>query len=202
MNVATLTKLLRKLDRDHKKRIFTLRELAVLCNESKTSVGMALIRAKKEGIADHVRNIWINMIDKPSLEELALEVVSPSYVSLESALYKHGILSQSPRGGLTLVTTSKPAKIKTPLGEIQFFHIQPKLLFGFDSKRVATPEKAFLDLVYLRMRRGTFQITETFYLDLLNERRLQSFANKFPLYVKNMLKEKGRATLKTSSNSF
>ncbi len=184
MNSTTLLKLIRKLAKDHNKKIFTLRELAILTDENDASTGMALLRAKKSGVVGRIKNLWINMIDKPTLEDVALELKSPSYISFESALYKHGILSQSPRGLLSLATTLKPGKISTPLGDIQYTHLSPKLFFGFDSNRLAISEKAFLDLIYIKIRRGTLETSEVFYLDLLNKQKLLSLADKFPPYVK------------------
>ena len=187
MNSTELIKHMQSLASRHKKKIFSLRELEILSGDSAASVGMALLRAKKNGLVDRVRNLWINMMDKPALEELSLELVSPSYISFESALYKHGILSQSPRGVLSLATTAKPAKITTPLGDVQFIHLAPKLFFGFDANRLASPEKAFVDLVYIRIRHGIPELSEVFYLDLLNKKELSSIAAKFPNYVKKAL---------------
>lgn len=187
MNSTDLVKLVQNFARRYNKRIFTLREVESLSGDSAASVGMALLRAKKNGLVDRVRNLWINMMDKPNLEEVALELVSPSYISFESALYKHGILSQSPRGVLSLATTAKPAKITTPLGDVQFIHLASKLFFGFDANRLASPEKAFVDLMYIRIRRGMPELPEVFYLDLLNKKKLGSIAAKFPNYVKKAL---------------
>lgn len=178
--------------KNHNKKIFTLRELAILTKESDASVGMALLRAKKSGLVARVKGLWVNMVDKPELEEVALELRSPSYISFESALYRHGILSQSPRGLLSLATTLKPDKITTSLGDLQFTHLSPKLFFGFDSNRLATPEKAFLDLIYIKIRRGTLETSEVFYLDLLNKRKLLLLAGKFPSYVKKEILRKIR----------
>jgi hypothetical protein len=57
----------------------------------------------------------------------------------------------------TSVTTSRPGRWETPLGTYDFRHIQPDFLTGFRREllmggveaRLATPEKALLDLVYL-----------------------------------------------------
>ncbi|MDO8643353.1 MAG: hypothetical protein Q7S00_00080 [bacterium] len=183
MNKIELIKLLRKFVGEYKKKIFSLREIADFTGESRASTGMTLIRAKRSGLVEGVGNLWFNKMDPPTLEEFALELKSPSYVSFESALYRHGLLSQSPKGGLTVATLSRPGRFKTPLGVIHYIHLEKKFFSGFDAERIALPEKAFLDLVYIRMRTGTFELSEVIYQDLLNVRRLKKLATSFPGYV-------------------
>lgn len=188
MTGIELAKILRKFSAEYGKKVFRLRELAVFANESTASAGMALIRAAKVGIVARVGTLWLNMLEPPTLEEIAFELRPVSYVSFESVLYKNGALSQSPRGGLSLATTGRPARMKTPLGDIHFIHISKPLFFGFDDKRQALPEKAFLDMIYIRMRRGTFtEMTEVVYPEVLDRRILQKFARRFPEYVRKNL---------------
>lgn len=189
MKIADLAKIVRKMARDYNKKLFTSRELATIANESMAAVGMALLRGKKNGLVDRVQGLWVNMIDRPTLEEVALELKSSSYISFESALYKHGILSQSPRGFLTVATTSRSVKILSSLGNIQFIHLLPELFFGFDKKRLALPEKAFLDMIYIKTRRGTLKSGEVIYTDVLNRKRLYKLAKTFPKYVEKTTHE-------------
>jgi predicted transcriptional regulator of viral defense system len=185
MKITALTKIMHSLSREHGKKLFTLREMALLTGESRASVGMALLRAKREGIVASVKNVWINMMDRPSLEDLALAVKSLSYISFESALYWHGIISQSPRGALTLATIQRPERISTPLGDIAFVHIPKKLFFGFDESRLALPEKAYLDLLYMNVRKGRGDIQVVIYKEDLDQKVLVAMSKKFPAYVLN-----------------
>lgn len=184
MKMVELTKILHSLSQDHGKKIFTLREMSILTGEAGPAVGMALLRAKREGLVAGVKNIWVNMIDKPSLEELALAIRGLSYISFESALYRHGVLSQSPRGALTLATIQRPGKVSTPLGEIVFIHIPKRLFFGFDSSRLALPEKAYLDFLYMSIRKGRGGVSEVVYKEELNKKILSVMSKKFPAYVR------------------
>jgi len=184
MKMVELTKILNGLSRDHGKKMFTLREMSILTGEGRPAVGMALLRAKREGLIARVVNIWVNMIDRPLLEELALEIRGLSYISFESALYRHGILSQSPRGALTLATIQRPGRISTPLGEIVFIHISKRLFFGFDSSRLALPEKAYLDFLYMNIRKGRGEVSEIVYKEELNGKILSAMSKKFPAYVR------------------
>lgn len=50
-----------------------------------------------------------------------------SYISLESALSEYGVISQIPVGHLTLMTTGRKGKYKTPYGVIEFNHTKRPL---------------------------------------------------------------------------
>lgn len=181
MTSLKLVQLLQKLARDHRKKVFTLRDMASLGGESRPAAAMTLVRAAKKGLIGRVGNLWINLMDPPELLEVALALPSPSYLSFESALYRQGLLSQSPRGELTLATAGRSRLLRTPLGSIRMIHLKPSLFFGFDGNRIAFPEKAWLDLLYLRGRRGrTGLATEEFYLEGLDRKRLIKFARSFP----------------------
>jgi len=77
----------------------------------------------------------------------------PSYISLQSALYYHGMISQIP-AVVYAVSLARTRKYKTPLGTISVHHLNPDFFFGFDvipktQIKIATPEKALLDIFYL-----------------------------------------------------
>lgn len=77
----------------------------------------------------------------------------PSYVSLQSALYYHGIISQIPNV-IYAVSVGRTRVFRTPLGTVSIHHLQPEFFFGFEVMEtpgvaMATPEKALLDYLYL-----------------------------------------------------
>lgn len=189
MNQIELMKILQKLSQEHRKKIFLLKEIAAYSGLSRPQVAMSLLRGLKKEILWRVKNHWINRLDPPTLEELALTLVSPSYISFESALYHHHVLSQSPRGGLTLATTSRPRRIDTPLGRIEAIHLKSDLFWGYDAHRMALPEKAWLDLHYIRSRKG-LQFPEVFYLDQLDQKKIKSFLKNYDGFSSKKLKER------------
>lgn len=77
----------------------------------------------------------------------------PSYISLQSALYFHGIISQIPE--VTYAVSIARTKIyETALGTVSVHHIHPKFFWGFEpvgrgAAKMATPEKALIDFFYL-----------------------------------------------------
>lgn len=82
----------------------------------------------------------------------------PSYVSLQSALYYHGLISQIPNV-IYAVSVGRTRMFRTPLGTVSAHHLQPEFFFGFEVMEtsgvsMATPEKALLDCLYLRPARS------------------------------------------------
>ena len=76
-----------------------------------------------------------------------------SYISLQTALYTHGMISQIPTL-IYAVTTDRARQIETSVGVFSMHKIVPEffLLDGFDILKdvhLATPEKALLDVLYL-----------------------------------------------------
>jgi len=80
-----------------------------------------------------------------------------SYVSGQSALAFYGLIPDVVQRTIS-VTVGRAERLETPLGVFEFRHIKPELLRGYhmvelgndQQALVATPEKAVLDLVYLR----------------------------------------------------
>jgi len=76
-----------------------------------------------------------------------------TYVSLESALSEHGVISQIPIDTLTLVTTGRPGRFETEWGTIEFVHTRRQVLSFVENLldvgrplRLANPELALDDL--------------------------------------------------------
>lgn len=184
MTGIELMQILHESSRRHGKKVFNLREMAALAQEPRPTTAMALLRAERKGLVARAGNLWLNRIDPPDLLAVALSVPVPSYLSFESALYRHGVVSQSPRGALTLATTGRPRLLQTALGDIRFIHLKSPLFFGFDSHRIASPEKAWLDLVYRRGLGGRENLfSEEIDLPRLNVRLLKRLAKSFPPWV-------------------
>jgi Predicted transcriptional regulator len=83
---------------------------------------------------------------------------APSYISVHSALYHHGMISQIP-ATIYAVSLARTRKYKTPLGHISIHHIQPSFFFGFEVlpgslAKMASVEKALLDFFYLSSARS------------------------------------------------
>lgn len=78
----------------------------------------------------------------------------PSYISLQTALYFHNMISQIPNI-IYAVSVGRTKIYKTPIATISIHHISPSFYFGYEDKgvngllKIASPEKALLDIFYL-----------------------------------------------------
>lgn len=78
----------------------------------------------------------------------------PSYVSLQTALYFHNMISQIPNI-IYAVSVGRTKNYKTPIATVSIHHIAPSFYFGYEEKgvdgllKIASPEKALLDIFYL-----------------------------------------------------
>lgn len=110
-----------------------------------------LQRLTKKGVVERIRGGLYAVVDANTpVFTIANAAYGPSYISLETALSRHGILSQIP-----LIQTSVTVKKHyefTFHQTYEYVHIAPQLFFGFVKEQsyvIATPEKALVDLMYL-----------------------------------------------------
>jgi hypothetical protein len=94
---------------------------------------------------------------KPHPFLVANHMVRASYVSCQAALAYYDLIPEHVPI-VTSVTTRRPGRWDTPLGNHEFRHIKTNLLRGYrlielspgQRAFVASPEKALLDLIYLQ----------------------------------------------------
>lgn len=126
---------------------------------------------------------------EPHPYEVSNALVPASYVSLETVLSEMGLI---PEGVFvtTAVTTGKQGVVKTPLGRYVYHHVKRSLFWGYEAREVAPgrsafvalPEKALLDMAYLRARSdepGFVRELRLQHLDALDLGRLTAFAARF-----------------------
>lgn len=89
-------------------------------------------------------------------EEIAGSLYGPSYISLEKALSIYGLIPEIVPA-ITSVTSKATRTFSNQGGEFIFRKIKPSLFFGYSQKKgkfrpylLAEPEKALLDLLYLK----------------------------------------------------
>ena len=95
---------------------------------------------------------WLEPSVEPARLPEFLSWPQPSYVSLQSALWVHGLIEQIP--SITYaVSLGRSQVVKTHLGVVSLHHLAPELFGGFETTprgvRMALPEKALFDLAYL-----------------------------------------------------
>jgi hypothetical protein len=148
-------------------RLRALRVPAVTTSDAAAVLGVtieaashALRRLAASGLSISVRKGLWALSDQPDPLAMAEYVTAPypSYVSLQSALYLHGMIDQIP--AMTyLVSLARGGRIRTKLGTYSVHHVRPEFFGGAqrDPKTgvaLASPEKALVDFLYLSPTRS------------------------------------------------
>ncbi len=153
------------------KKIFRTVDFATLLGRDMTSVRVELSRLTSRGMLSRAsKGLYLNPYNPPTQDEMAMVLRSPAYISMESALARQGILSQSPFT-LTLVTTGSTGTVDAMNTRFEYHHLQSAWFAGYrrrDTADMAEPEKALCDLVYLRYRR-TRELSEDRMRSLLDD---------------------------------
>lgn len=123
---------------------------------------------------------------------LANFLLTPSYVSLESALSFYGILPQFPYA-VTSVTPLKSKKMTYQEKEFEFSHLEKKYFFGFEKKDaflIATPEKALLDELYFMSKKLRELHFEDLDLTKIDKNRFKNWSRQYTfLPFQNLIKK-------------
>jgi len=126
----------------------------------------------------------------PHLFLIANRLVSPSYISLQSALAYYDLIPEAVPQVLSITSRIRSQEIETPLGLFRFHHIKPQYFTGYKLEQVAAdqfvylarPEKALLDLVYLTKQGHTSVFLESLRLQNLDQLDLvwmETMVNEF-----------------------
>lgn len=139
------------------KGLFSLSDLVLLTGDRRSSLTVQLSRLVASGVIERPARGWYaNPFAPPSDEEVAMVIRRPTYLSMEYALSRSGILSQRVHV-LTLVTTRLPYTYRSGDAVLEYHQVKRSLFRGYVSEgdvQVAEPEKALLDLIYVRHVRG------------------------------------------------
>ena len=135
--------------------VFRTADVMAVLNIQKSHASKLLSRlAQQEHVLQLKRGLWTI---PGSLEPLAivqhLTAPLPSYVSMQSALYYHDMISQIPEV-IYCASLARTRTHKTPFATYSVHHIASSFFFGYEEKgenhvRIASPEKALLDIFYL-----------------------------------------------------
>jgi len=159
------------------------------------SAWRALTRLADRGLISRVkRGVYLNKLVQDFSALDFVNILNPhSYVSLESALSHWGVSTQSPVT-LTCVTDGKPKQYRSTEFSIGFRKISKELFWGFIEKqtryskyRIAEPEKAILDWIYLSLQSGLTPHLDELVLKTIDRQRLLDYVAKYPTTVRNVL---------------
>mgnify|MGYP000848194122 CR=1 FL=1 len=113
-----------------------------------------MLRLARHGYVQRIkRGLWSLADTEPMAIVSHLTAPFPAYISLQSALYHHGMISQIP-DVVYCVSLARTRVYHTPLATVSVHHVPDTLYFGYErlgngAFNMATPEKALVDFCYL-----------------------------------------------------
>lgn len=141
------------------KPVVTTEDAALRLGLSGSAATRALGRLAAAGLVLHLRHgLWaLDPKVDPLLLPEYLTAPFPAYVSLQSALQLHGMIRQLPR--VIYVASLAPTKrVNTRVGDYSIHRLSPSFFGGSvivgTGVRLAIPEKALLDVLYLTPARS------------------------------------------------
>ena len=185
------TELIDKL-KSIRKTYLSFNDIAKAYNGDRDELKVVLNRLVKQGRIKRIMKGYyafnISLID---WEQFACEVLRPSYISLEYALWRYGIIDQIPTR-ITLITIKKSREFILENQVLEYTHIKPELYFGYEiygNYLMAKKEKAILDEIYLICRGKRHLNLNEANLNDVDLNLLTEWAEKFPEYVGRFIRD-------------
>jgi predicted transcriptional regulator of viral defense system len=154
-----------------------------------------ITRWQKRGLLIKLRQGYYTFPEFKNSSDLSLyfanKLYQPSYISLHTALSFYGIIPEIV-ASITSVSSLKTTTFTNEFGDFVYKKIKEDYIFGYDLKplsdkiamKIATPEKAILDLLYLYPFYNTVQeiqelrFDEDFMQEELDKERLLEYTAK------------------------
>ena len=140
--------------------VFTTNDAAAALQLTRPHASKTLARLAMARQVLRLRRGYWGFPDKidPLMLPALLTAPAPCYISLQSALYSYGMISQMPQR-IYAVSLARTQAFSTPLGAVSVHHVKPSFFGGFEVNirtgiAMATPEKALVDFLYLSPTRS------------------------------------------------
>ena len=131
--------------------VMTMPDLKVVFGgQSEAALFKKLESAVKDKVLLKVKR-GIYALPGATLETISARINPDSYISTGTVLASKAIIGSVPARRLQAVKVGRPRVYECETGIIEHLSISPDLYFGFETVngiKVATPEKAFLDVCY------------------------------------------------------
>jgi len=192
----TITELQNKISTPY---FTTLQVQKLFPSETAEQINTQLNRMTKRSVLIHLKR-GIFLFPNLHVDDFFLaNILYPqSYVSLESALNTYGMMPDIP-AQVTSVTPLTSKKIETSQSTFLYSKINTNLYFGFQQHssnfsspwsqivyhRLAEPEKALLDYIYIR--HVTNLEENRISLESIDRKLLRKYAESFPDWVKKAI---------------
>lgn len=129
-------------------------EAAAALKVSASSATQLLSSLSAAGLTGRLRRgmWWVGQAPDPLTLPEYLSAPYPAYVSMQTALYHHGVLSQMAEVIYT-ATLAWPEQVQTALGTFSLHRLAPEVFGGYQELasgvKLASVEKALFDMAYL-----------------------------------------------------
>ena len=173
--------------------IFTAEQAGRILGSSHANI--TLSRWEKRGEIRRLKRGLYMINNKPVDEQvIANYLYQPSYVSMETVLNHAGIIPDV-SGVITSVVTGKPRKFENGLGNFVYSKVSRELFFGYELvndvksgqlMKIARPEKALLDYMYVRRVRQLDEVRIEW--DNLRKTVLMDMAKSYPNWIRKEIK--------------
>ncbi|MCL5964013.1 MAG: hypothetical protein M1411_06665 [Candidatus Thermoplasmatota archaeon] len=133
--------------------VFTLNDAMKILHHDRAYTVLFLHRGVKKGFIGRVERGLYYVKARYNEYEIASHILSPSYVSMVSALVYYGLTTQIPRV-IYVLSTKRRRMLKNVSGfDIVFKKVKMEMLFGYHKESdgnifIADPEKAIVDIYY------------------------------------------------------
>jgi predicted transcriptional regulator of viral defense system len=170
------------------KPVLTSDDAVLALGVQRSAATHMLKRLAGAGLLKRIRHgLWTT---DPKLDPLLLpEYLTapfPSYVSFQSALFFHGMVSQIPHV-IFVASLAQTRRVRTSLGTFSIHRVAPSVFGGYEivkpsGVRLATPEKALLDTLYLAPTRSRLfaHLPEVELPKHFDRDRLRSWVRRIP----------------------
>lgn len=188
-----------------KKSYFRYQDVAKVLSIGSDSAKVACARFVKQGAIVRIkRNIYIFSERWENLPVegkfvLANLIQVPSYVSLMTALSYYEVTTQVQRDFIESISIQRTKSVEIERNIFSYSKIKKTLYFGFKKERgifIASPEKAFLDALYLNsLGRYNFDLTSIDF-GKLKIPDIEKILKKYPAKTKRLWEQKCHGYLK------
>ncbi|MFC1493871.1 type IV toxin-antitoxin system AbiEi family antitoxin domain-containing protein [Thermodesulfobacteriota bacterium] len=181
-------------------KYFGLQDLAKILGISFNSAKVSASRYVKQGYLVRIKK---NMYTLPEfwnnapIEDMFMIAnlgQTPSYISLTTALSYYEITTQIQQDYIESIVIRRTKKININGLTFRYNKIKDNLYFGFVKEKdffIATPEKAFIDTIYLTsLGRYAFDLA-AIDREKINWNKIVDLCNRFPLKIRKRLEKDG-----------
>lgn len=129
------------------------------------------------------------------LRRASQRIAPESYLSLGTVLADEGLIGSIPGRRVWAVVNGRPRRYLCPLGAVEHVSLAPALQFAWDVKeglRIAVPEKAWLDALYLsyKGRKLSFDPVEDVDWSRLDQKKWRKYLMAYePRFQNQILQE-------------